>query len=211
MRDNDLVWLRNLMEEHCIERGDFILSSGRPAKYYYDGKSGTLNPRAAKVIGQLLLPLIRETGAEAVGGMSIGADPIAMAVALASLDDGGPEIPAFIVRPSPKEHGKRDQVSASFASDGKALLSPGRKVAIVDDVITTGGSVKGAITAVENLGCTVTLVLVLVERHERGGEKLSAEGYNFTSLFYTDADGNLRIREDVPQHAAGLSGERLLR
>jgi orotate phosphoribosyltransferase len=208
---DDLFWLRDLMEKHCIERGDFILSSGRPAKYYYDGKGGTLNPRAAKVIGQLLLPLIRETGAEAVGGMSIGADPIAMAVALASLDDGGPELPAFIVRPSPKEHGKRDQVSASFANDGKALLSPGRKVAIVDDVITTGGSVKGAIDAVRNAGCEVVLVLVLVERHENGGARLQSEGLNFRRLFYTDESGHLSVDEQLLQHAAGLSGARLLR
>jgi orotate phosphoribosyltransferase len=211
MRADDIRWLRDLMEKKCIERGDFILSSGLPAKYYYDGKFSTLNPSAARVIGRLLLPLVRENTAEAVGGMAVGADPIAMAVALASLEDGGPEIPAFIVRPTAKEHGKKDQISASFAADGKPLLSPGRRVAIVDDVITTGGSVRGAITAAQAAECEVVLVVALVERHERGGARLRGEGYNFLSLFYTDEDGNLRISEELLQSATFLSEAGLLR
>jgi orotate phosphoribosyltransferase len=199
------------MSEKCIERGDYTLASGLQAKYYYDGRFATLNPRAARVIGKLILELVRESGAEAVGGMSVGADPIATSVALSSLDDGGPDIPAFIVRPSPKEHGKRDQVSASFATDGGQLLRPGRQVAIVDDVITTGGSIKGAIAAVKELGCEVVLVAALVERHEGGGETLKADGYNFKRLFYTDPDGNLFIDQQLLRRAASVSGEPVLR
>ena len=211
MRADDLYWLRDLMSEKCIERGDFTLASGLPAKYYYDGRFATLNPRAAKVIGRLVLELVRESGAEAVGGMAVGADPIAASVALSSLDDGGPEVPAFIVRPAAKEHGKRDRVSASFSSDGRDLLSPGRRVAIVDDVITTGGSVREAISAVKELGCEIVLVVALVERHERGGLKLQAEGYNFKRLFYTDKNGALLVDEQLLHRTSGLSGEPVLR
>jgi orotate phosphoribosyltransferase len=143
--------------------------------------------------------------------MAIGADPIAQSVALSSLDDGGPEIPAFIVRPAPKDHGTREQTSEAFMAGGEPLLLPGRKVAIVDDVITTGGSVKGAIEAVQAKGCEVALVVVLVERHERGGEKLKAEGYNFRRLFYANEDGDLSIDDQLLRQAQELSGAGLLR
>lgn len=211
MSADDLFWLRDLMQENCIEKGDFVLASGLPAKYYYDGKRVTLSPASAKLIGTLFLGLIRESGAEAVGGMAVGADPIAQAVSLASLDDGGPEIPAFIVRPEAKDHGKRDQIASAFVRDRQPLLRPGRKVAIVDDVITTGGSVKGAISAVTNLGCEVVAVLVLVERHEGGGAKLHHQGYNFRRLFFTDESGDLWVDQQLLRRAEEMPGARVLR
>jgi orotate phosphoribosyltransferase len=125
---------------------------------------------------------------------------------LASLHDGGVEVPAFMVRPAAKDHGTKEQISSAYADDGEPLLRRGRKVAIVDDVITTGGSVKGAMDAVRALGCEIAVVIALVERHERGGNALTKEGYNFRRLFYTTEQGDLLIDERLPQRAAVLSG-----
>ena len=162
MRADDLHRLRDLTAMHCIRKGQFTLASGLSANYYYDGKQTTLNPETARLIGSIVLEILREADVEAVGGMAVGADPIAEAVALASLEDGGPILPAFIVRPAPKDHGTREQTSAGYSYDGLPLLTEGRRVAIVDDVITTGGSVNGAIEAAEAKGCQVVAVVALV-------------------------------------------------
>jgi len=213
VRADDLTSLRDLMQEKCIQKAgesEFVLASGLTTKYYYDGKKVTLKPRPAKVIGQMLLEMVREAGAEAVGGMTIGADPIAQSVALASVEDDGGEVPAFIVRAAKKDHGTREQTSAAFADDGGPLLRKGRKVAVVDDVVTTGGSVRGAIEAVEAMGCDVVLVIALVERHE-SVRALQDDGYNFRRLFYTDEKGDLFIDERLPQSATELSRTGVLR
>ena len=201
MNVGELIRLRDLTAEHCIRKGDFTLASGMAAKYYYDGKQTTLQPEAAKIIGKLVLELLREVQAEAVGGMALGADPIAQAASLASLDDGGVPIPAFIVRAAAKDHGTREQTSAGFALDNEPLLKDGRRVVIVDDVITTGGSINGAIEAVEAKGCRVVAVMALVERHENGGANLTLRGYDFRRLFYTDSNGDLYIDQQLLRRA----------
>ncbi len=208
--EEELRELRDLMQRHCFKYGDFTLTSGRKSQYYYDGKKVTLRPRTARVIGCLLAEILREAGAEAVGGLAVGADPIAQSVALASLDSGQ-EIPAFIVRQDPKKHGTRDQVAEAFVETGAELLGPGRRVAIVDDVITTGGSVDKAIRVVEELGCAVAVVAVLVERHELGGQALRDRGYRFVRLFYTDESGKLFIDEELLRRVRGVSAGRVLR
>jgi len=207
----DLFDLCRTIQEKCIRKGDFILASGLPAKYYYDGKQVTLRARTAKAIGEIVLSILREYDVEAVGGMAIGADPIAQSVALASLEDGGPEIPAFIVRQADKDHGTRERASSGFTDDGQPLLRPSRRVAIVDDIITTGGSVKGAIDVAKALGCQVAVVVVLVERHEAGGAKLERDGYHFRRLFHTNEEGDLSVDEELLRRTAGLSGEPVLR
>ena len=207
----ELYSLREFMQKECIRQGDFTLASGLPAKYYYNGKIATLRPEMARIIGRVVLRMVREAGAEGAGGMSIGADPIAQSIALSSLDDGGLPIPAFIVRKEAKTHGTKDQTAAGLANDGGELLTVGRKVAVVDDVITTGGSITEAIDVVKSMGCEVVLVVAIVERHEQGGQKLASEGYNFKRLFYTDKDGNLSIDREMLQRATGLPGEPVLR
>lgn len=207
----DVQSLRNLMQETCFEYGDFILSSGRRSQYYYNGKRGTLQPRTAQVIGRVVLDMIEAAGAEAIGGLEIGSIPISQSVALASLGSEK-EIPAFIVRKEQKQHGIRDRVAEAFPEDGaEHLLRPGRRVAIVDDVITTGGSIDKAIEVVEELGCKVVIIIALVERHEGGGDTLRQRGYNFQRLFYTDEVGSLFVDEGLQQRVAGATPERVLR
>ncbi len=194
-----MVWteleeLRNLMQDSCFEYGAFVLSSGRPSNYYYDGKRATLNPSAARLIGRVLGDAIIASEADAIGGLEIGSVPISMAVSLAGVESGR-QLPVFIVRKEPKAHGTRDLVAQAHVEGGD-LLRKGTRVAIVDDVITTGGSIEKAIDVVEALGCQVVLVAVLVERHEGGGDALRSRGYDVVSVFRTDEEGRLSVNEE---------------
>ncbi|HZP26395.1 MAG TPA: orotate phosphoribosyltransferase, partial [Dehalococcoidia bacterium] len=192
---DDIEQLRQAMHQQCFRFGDFTLTSGLPSKYYYNGKLVTLHPRWSWLFGRLLAPSLIEAGAEAVGGMAIGAIPIAQSISLSAFAEYGYVMPTFIVRQARKEHGAKDELATSYAEGGGELLVPGRRVAIVDDVITTGGSIDRSIQAVEALGCQVVSAVALVERHERGGEALKARGYNFQRLFYTNEEGELFVDE----------------
>ena len=195
MNRSDLDRLRDLMQRHCFQYGDFTLSSGGKSSYYYNGKRVMLRPEGARLIGEALVDVILGSGAEAVGGPELGAVPIAMAAGLASLTRER-ELPVFVVRKEQKEHGARDLVVEPYADDGEALLTEGRRVAVVEDTITTGGSVKKALAAVEALGCTVALIAVLVERAEGGAGALREEGYDVLSLFRADDEGRLSINDE---------------
>lgn len=207
----DIQRLRDIMQAICFEYGDFSLSSGLQSKYYYDGKRITLRPRWARLIGRILADFVLEADADAVGGMAIGSDPIAQAVSLSIMELTNEEVPAFIVRPTRKEHGTKDQIAEAFSDEGGRTLVAGRKVALVDDVITTGGSIDKAIAAVEKLGCRVSLVVALVERHEGGGQLLKERGYRFRRLFYTDEEGKLLIDDSVLERYREAPPERILR
>ena len=195
--------LGELMQRYCVQRGHFTLASGRRGKYYYNGKRVTLRPSAAKLIGEALVDVALAAGAEAVGGPAMGAVPIATAVGMASLTRAR-ELPVFVVRMEQKAYGARDLIAQPYASielgevaeDGEELLAAGRPVAMVEDAITTGGSLMKAIEAVEALGCKVVLVAVLVERHEGGGDALRSRGYDVLSIFRSDEEGQLSVNEE---------------
>lgn len=153
--------------------GEFTLTSGRKSNYYIDGKKITLSPEGAYLVGKAIFDELIKTGVDAIGGVATGAYPIVTAVALVSHLEGKP-IPAFIVREVTKEHGTMRQIEGH--------LKEGSRVAIVDDVLTTGGSVLKAIEAVEAAKCQVVKVIVLVDRGEGGSDKLKKEGYDFTAL-----------------------------
>ncbi|MFC1944426.1 orotate phosphoribosyltransferase [Chloroflexota bacterium] len=168
----------------AIELGAFgeskvTLSSGARSGRYFDGKKVTLSPEGAYEVGKAVFEEIAPFAVDAVGGPTIGADPIAAAVSLVSHLEGSP-LPAFIVREQAKEHGLQQQVYGH--------LPPGASVAIVDDVITSGGSILRAIDAVEALGCRVAVVVALVDRHEGGSDRLRRMGYQFRAfLGYREA------------------------
>ena len=153
--------------------GDFTLTSGKKSNYYIDGKKITLSPEGAYLVGKAIFDELIKTGVDAIGGVATGAYPIVTAVALVSHLEGKP-IPAFIVREVTKEHGTMRKIEGH--------LKQGSRVAIVDDVLTTGGSVSRAIEAVEAAKCKVVKVIVLVDRHEGGSDRLKKEGYDFTTL-----------------------------
>jgi len=160
-------------KEGAVLFGDFTLSSGRRSDHYWDGKKVTLHPAGAYLVGKAIFDIVSHLNLDAIGGLEMGAIPVATAVALVSAQEGKP-IPAFIVRKNPKEHGTRNEIEG-FVPDGS-------RVVIVDDVITSGESILKAIKAVEQRGCKVVRVITLVDRHEGGSDKLRNQGYAFESL-----------------------------
>lgn len=190
----DIERLRDLMQRHCFQYGDFTLSSGRKGKYYYNGKRVTLRPSGARLIGEALVDVVLASGAEAVGGPALGAVPIAMAVGLAA-EARGRDLPVFVVRMEQKEYGARDLIAEPYSDDAAEVVSAGRRLAIVEDAVTTGGSIRKAVDAVEALDARAVLIAVLVERHEGGGDALRADGYDVVSLFRTDEAGRLSVNE----------------
>ena len=132
------------LERGAIRYGDFTLSSGRKSSYYFDGRLLSLDPEGAYLLGHALLPLLTDAGVEAVGGPTLGADPIVTAVATASWQQGTP-MPAFIVRKEAKGYGMGQMIEGP-------LPPAGASVAIVDDACTTGGSLFHAIDAAEEAG-----------------------------------------------------------
>lgn len=172
------------LERGAIRYGDFTLSSGRKSSYYFDGRRLSLDPEGAHLLGQVWLPLLAEAGVAAVGGPTLGADPIVAAVAMASWQQGAP-LPAFIVRKEAKGHGMSQLIEGP-------LPAAGTTVAIVDDTCTTGGSLYHAIAAAEAAGCTVGLTLAVLDRNEGGSESLREKGYRFETLLVAGANGRIR-------------------
>ena len=172
------------LERGAIRYGDFTLSSGRKSTYYFDGRLISLDPEGAYLLGHALLPLLADAGVEAVGGPTLGADPIVAAVATASWQQGTP-IPAFIVRKEAKGYGMGQMIEGP-------LPTTGASVAIVDDACTTGGSLFHAIEAAEEAGYKVGLVLAALDRNEGGSDAIRQRGYRFASLLTAGEDGQIR-------------------
>ena len=173
-----------LVKERGILRGDFTLASGAKSSYFFDLKMVTLSAEGAYLAGKLVYELLKDSGIDAVGGLTLGADPIVTAVTLVSHIEGTP-IDAFIVRGDMKEHGTQKAIEG-------CLPAKGSKVAIVEDVITKGGSALKAIVAAEAAGCRVARVIALVDRHQGGSDELRKQGYNFSAIVHADAEGAVR-------------------
>jgi orotate phosphoribosyltransferase len=180
--------------------GEFTLASGKKSDHYYDGKQLTLHPEGAYLIGEEILSLLAGIEVDAIGGLVMGSIPIVTSVTLVSHQKGRP-IPAFIVREKPKEHGTGKKIEGQFKK--------GSKVAIIDDVITTGGSVLKAIEAVEAEGCKVVKVIVIVDRHEGGSDLLKNRGYDFDAIINFWPSGEASIGES--SEVKGESREGILR
>lgn len=176
--------LRELVLEKSVKYGYFTLASGKETTYYFDGRLTTLWPEGAYLVGKLMFDLIRDAGIDAIGGPTLGADPIATAVSIASYIEGHP-IPAFIVRKQAKQHGAQRHVEGHLPEKGS--------VAIVDDVVTTGGSLLRAIEVVETAGCRVSQVIVILDRNQGGADEIKRRGYAFAALLSADEKGNVSI------------------
>lgn len=177
--------LFTLLKERSFEEREVILASGRRSSFYVDCKQTTLTAEGHLLVGRLLFAAIVEaekSGAPVagVGGLTLGADPIASAISLTSALAAHP-IPAFIVRKEAKGHGTGAWI------EGIKGLQPGGRVAIVEDVVTTGGSAEKAMLRAREAGFVVDLVLALVDRQEGGRENLESQGVRLVSLF-TKAD-----------------------
>ena len=163
-----------LIREQALKFGDFTLASGKKASFYLDCRQVTLDSAGANLIAAGILDVIGDDPPDAVGGMAIGADPITGAVITLAGTRGIP-MKGFIVRKESKEHGTARMVEGPVRA--------GQRVVIVEDVVTTGGSSLQAISAVEELGCSVVRVLAIVDREEGGKENLSQKGYRLEAIF----------------------------
>lgn len=145
------------------ENPPFTLASGRQSYYYFNCKPTTLDPEGMNLIGAIIFDLVKDTGITAAGGLTLGADPIANALAVISYQKGKP-IKSFIVRKDVKDHGTKSAIEGS--------VRPGEKVVIIDDVITTGASTITAIEQARKAGLNIDLVITLIDREEGGKENI---------------------------------------
>jgi len=174
--------LKELLDTLAFERRPVVLSSGKTSHYYFDGRKVSLHAQGAYLIAQIFCDMVQNENVEAVGGLTMGADPIVGAL--------GPEayrrginLTLFIVRKEAKKHGTKQQIEGP-------PLKPGQRVVIVDDVLTTGGSIIQAVQAVREIGCEVVKAIVLVDRQEGGTQALAEMGVRVESVF-TAADFGL--------------------
>ena len=155
----------------------FKLVSGRVSNYYFNCKAVALHPEGMHLIGNLIFEMIKDLGIKGIGGLTLGADPIAYAVAYTSFLKGNP-IEAFIVRKTPKSHGTMQLIEGN--------VKKGDRVVIVDDVITTGKSTIEAITKAKEDGLEVVKVITFIDRQEGGREAIEALGYKVDSVITRD-------------------------
>jgi orotate phosphoribosyltransferase len=166
--------LLEIVRAKAYKEGRFVLASGKVSDYYLDCRLVTLDPEGLFLFSRLILAELDDAQVSAVGGLTLGADPIAAGVALASHLDGR-SVRAFIVRKEAKGHGTQKAIEGDLAA--------GERVAVVDDVMTSGGSVKQAIAEIEKAGAKVARVVCLVDREEGGSRDLREKGYDFRAIF----------------------------
>ncbi len=169
--------LKEIIIKLSYEKRKVTLASGRESDFYFDGKQTTLHPEGGYLTGKLFFESIRDVpDIEGVGGLTLGADPIATATSVVSYLEGRP-IPAFIIRKEPKGHGTGAWL------EGRKNFRPGSRVVIVEDVVTTGGSSMKAVRRAEEEGLKVLGIVALVDREEGGRENIEKEGYWLKAIF----------------------------
>jgi orotate phosphoribosyltransferase len=166
--------LLDLLCEFAYREGDFVLSSGQKSAYYINCKPVTLHPEGALATGRLLFSLL-SPDVQAVAGLTLGADPIVTAVSVVSALEGR-GIPGLIVRKEAKGHGTMAYIEGP-------TLAPGSKVAVLEDVVTTGKSAMLAVERLRSTGYQVDRVLSLIDREQGGAEFYRSVGLNFEAVF----------------------------
>ena len=172
---SDTTALLDLLVRQSVRRGDFLLASGKRSDLYVDARMTTMHPEGLILVGALGLEAISAAGwvAEAIGGLTLGADPVAYAVSYASARSRRP-LRAFTVRKEAKAHGTGKRIEGPFVA--------GDRVVVVEDVITTGASALTAVEAVRAHGGTVLGVLAVVDREEGGREAIEVAGVPVKAL-----------------------------
>lgn len=169
--------LLDLIKSDAVVHGTVTLSSGREADYYLDCRRITLSGRAAPLVGRVLLDLTNDWDYDAVGGLTMGADPVATAMLHAAAANGR-ALDAFVVRKEAKAHGLQRRIEGPDVT--------GRRVLVVEDTSTTGGSPLTAVQALREAGATVVGVATIVDRATGAGEKIAAEGVEYRYAYGLD-------------------------
>jgi orotate phosphoribosyltransferase len=173
MHESEKERLKTLLLKHALSFGDFVLSSGKKSHYYLDVRKVSTLPEGAFLLAKIILSMLPEGEVQALGGPTIGADPIAGAVAAISFLEGR-QLPTFLIRREPKAHGTARAIEGN--------LEKGWKVAILDDVVTTADSILSAAQTIEDAGCEVGRTLAVVDREEGGAEEIRRAGYRFDAI-----------------------------
>lgn len=170
--------LAHLLYSKSYKEGNFTLTSGKKSDYYFDCKQTALHPEGSYLLGKLFLELIRDSGMDVkgVGGMTLGADPLISAVTVMSYMEGFP-LPGFIVRKKSKGHG------TNAFLEGMANFEQGHEVCLLEDVVTTGGTLLTACERVKDAGLDIRGIICVLDREEGGRENIARAGYELISIF----------------------------
>lgn len=168
--------LARLLVEKSYREGDFVLASGRRSDYYFDCRVTALHAEGSWLIGTLFNNMLRDLDIKGVGGMTMGADPLVSATTVISHEQGRP-LHGLLVRKEAKSYGTGQSV------EGLGNFSAGDSVAMLEDVVTTGGSLLKACDRVRDAGLCIAAVCAILDREEGGREKLQAAGYDLLALF----------------------------
>jgi orotate phosphoribosyltransferase len=164
--------LKELFRQRALQFGDFTLASGKKSSYYVNSKKVLFHAEAISLLGDLVFDATKDLDFQAIGGLEVGAIPMA-AAALTAFHRNGRSLEGFFVRKQVKEHGSKERLEGQ--------VKGGDKLVVIDDVLTTGGSVIQAIEAVEALGAKVVRVVCICDRLQGAGEALAR--YDFRPLF----------------------------
>ena len=173
MSDPKRLRLLELFRSRALLFGKFVLASGKESTYYINSKKALFHSECAALLGDALFETTKDLNIQAIGGLEVGALPLA-AAAVIRYHDAKRELEGFFVRKQTKDHGSKERI--------EGVLEPGWRVAIVDDVLTTGGSALEAVKAVEERGAVVAAVVCVVDRLQ-GARELFAPKYPFLPLF----------------------------
>jgi orotate phosphoribosyltransferase len=165
--------LIQLFHQRALKFGDFTLASGKKSTYYLDGKQISLHSTGLRLVSHGLLDLLSDVSYSAIGGMTIGADPIVGGVLVAAAERKI-SLDGFLVRKESKGHGTQRYIEGP--------VTPGSKVVVIDDVVTTGGSALQAVDRIVEYGCEVVCVVGIVDRKEGGAANFAARNLPFRSL-----------------------------
>lgn len=175
---DERMQLFDVLKNQAFFRGKFILSSGKESSFYLDARLVTLSPAGAYLTGKILLKMIKGLPIDAIGGPTLGADPMVGAVASLSYQEGTP-INTFIIRKQPKPHGKQQQVEGP-------LLKEGASVVIIDDVATTGKAFVESIEVLQKMNMRVAQAICVIDRKEGAAEALAKYSVPLKSIFTID-------------------------
>jgi orotate phosphoribosyltransferase len=170
--------LHDIIRRRSFGRGEVTLASGRKSDFYFNLKPTMLDPEGAALLAEVTYEALRDDELDYIGGLEMGAVPLAGAIAQLSWLKGHP-IAAFFVRKKPKEHGAR--LAIEGLAKGETL--EGKRVVVVEDVTTTGGSAIKAVEALREVGANVVLVLTMVDREEGANDTFAQAGLPFRSIY----------------------------